>query len=120
MNDAWTIATVIAALALIANLVQRIFGGGYGLSKALSAVETRLTIAIESSKKEIDARADAHAQESARSATALWDHVRQIELHLRDNYVRRDDFAEMLRVNFSNITSRLERIEKNLDAKTSP
>ena len=117
MSDPLFISVIIAATALAANLIQRIFGGGYGLSKALSAVETRLTLAIEGSRKEIDGRADAHARETAKTATALWDHVHQIELHMRDNYVRRGDFDEILRVNFSNITSRLERIEKNLDTK---
>jgi hypothetical protein len=119
MQDGWTIAAAIAALALVANLIQRIFGGGWNLSKSLAAVETRLTKAIDGSKKEVEDRQDAHARETDTKLTGIWDHVRQVELHLRDNYVRRDDFAEMLRVNFSNITSRLDRIEKNLDDKKS-
>jgi hypothetical protein len=117
MADAWTIATVIAAIALVANLAQRIFGAGASMPKALAAVEARLTKAIDGSKREIEDRQDAHARDTDAKVNGVWDHVRQVELHLRDHYVRRDDFAEMLRVNFSSITSRLDRIEKSLDNK---
>lgn len=115
MNDPWTIASVIAAIALVANLVQRIFGAGASMPKALAAVESRLTKAIDGSKKEIEERQDLHSRDTDLKVSGVWDHVRQVELHLRDHYVRRDDFAEMLRTNFSQITSRLDRIEKNLD-----
>ena len=59
------------------------------------------------------------------TVAALKEHVRQVEFHVRDNYIRKDDFIvhmkyhdDLLRLNFANITSRLERIEKTLDQKT--
>jgi len=117
MNDPWTIATVIAAIALVVNLVQRIFGAGSNLPIALAAVEARLTIAIDGARKEIEERQDVHVHDTGETIAALKEHVRQVEFHLRDNYVRKDDFSEMLRINFLNITSRLDRIEKTLDTK---
>lgn len=122
--DTATIAVVIAAAALLLNLIQRIFGGGWNLSKSLAAVELRLQGAIEASKREIEQRQDTAAHDFGETVAALKEHVRQVEFHLRDNYIRKDDFIvhmkshdDLLRLNFANITSRLERIEKQLDNK---
>ena len=123
--DTATLAVVIAAIALSLNLVQRLFGGGWNLSKSLNAVEHRLQASIEASKKEIEQRQDTAAHDFGETVSALKEHVRQVEFHLRDNYIRKDDFIvhmkshdDLLRMNFANITSRLERIEKTLDHKT--
>jgi hypothetical protein len=123
--DTATVAVIIAAAALLLNLVQRIFGGGWNLSKSLNAVEVRLQAAIEASKKEIEEQQRSAAHDFGETVSALKEHVRQVEFHLRDNYIRKDDFIvhmkshdDLLRLNFANITSRLERIEKTLDQKT--
>jgi hypothetical protein len=122
VNDAWTIATVIAAIALILNLGQRIFGAGSGMSKALAAVETRLTEAINKSKTEIEERQDDHSREFGETISSIREHVRQVEFHIRDYYIRKDDFGvhmkshdDLLRTNFENVGLRLTRIEKALD-----
>ncbi len=120
--DNSTIAVVLAAAALLLNLVQRLFGGGYNLSKSLAAMELRLKADIKASEKEIEHRQDSAAHDFGETVAALKEHVRQVEFHLRDNYIRKDDFIvhmkshdDLLRLNFANITSRLERIEKRLD-----
>ena len=120
--DNATVAVIIAAIALLLNLVQRIFGGGWNLSKNLNAVEIRLQAAIEASKKEIEEQQHVASREFGETVSALKEHVRQVEFHLRDNYIRKDDFIvhmkshdDLLRMNFANITQRLERIEKTLD-----
>ena len=117
MNDTWTIGAILGVITILLNVVPRIFGGGYSMSKTLAAVEARLTDAIAGSKREIEDRQDVHAREFGETIKSLREHIRQVEFHLRDNYVRRDDFADMLRVNFDNITSRLARIEQTLDHK---
>lgn len=122
--DTATIAVIIAGIALLLNLVQRIFGGGWNLSKSLKEVEIRLQASIEASKREIEEQQRASSHEFGETVSALKEHVRQVEFHLRDNYIRKDDFIvhmkahdDLLRLNFANITSRLERIEKTLDHK---
>jgi hypothetical protein len=127
MNDTWTIATVIAAIMLALNLGQRVFGGGWNLSKNLQGVEQRLQAAITASKKEVEDKQDQHSRETGETIAALKEHVRQIEFHLRDYYIRKDDFGvhmkshdDLLRTNFENISLRLTRIEKTLDEKPKP
>jgi hypothetical protein len=120
----WMLA--FAGIGLILNLVQRIFGGGWNLSNNLSAVEKRLKEAIDDSKREIEDRQDKAIHDFGETVSALKEHVRQVEFHIRDKYFQKDDFIlhmkshdELLRLNFANITSRLERIEKTLDTKVS-
>lgn len=122
MNDPWTIATVIAAIGLFLNLGQRIFGAGSGMSKNLAAVELRLTEAINASKQEIEERQDTHAHDVGETISAVREHIRQVEFHIRDYYIRKDDFSvhmkshdDLLRTNFENVGLRLTRIEKALD-----
>ena len=106
------------------------------MSKNLQAVESRLTSALNETKNEIEERIDSTKnefetrQERAThnvgdSVNALKEHVRLFEFHVRDNYIRKDDFlihmrqnADFLTVNFANITQRLERIEKKQDEKS--
>ena len=123
--DTATIAVIIAAAALLLNLVQRVFGGGWNLSKSLNAVEVHLQAAIEASKKEIEENQRTAVHDFGETVAALKEHVRQVEFHLRDNYIRKDDFIvhmkahdDLLRLNFANIDSRLGRIEAQLDKKT--
>lgn len=134
--DNSTVALLVAAAAFALNLGQRIFGGGWNLSKNLAAVETRLTAALTETKNEIEERIDStKAEWEARqerathnvgdSLNALKEHVRLFEFHVRDNYIRKDDFLihmkqhdDFLTVNFANITQRLERIEKKQDERT--
>ncbi len=123
--DNATIAVIIAAAALLLNLFRGTFGGGWNLSKNLNAMELRLKADIKASEREIEQRQDTAAHDFGETVSALKEHVRQVEFHLRDNYIRKDDFIvhmkshdDLLRLNFANITSRLERIEKTLDQKT--
>lgn len=122
--DNATIAVIIAAAALLFNLFRGTFGGGWNLSKSLIAVEHRLTAAIDSSKKEVEEQQRTASHNFGETVAALKEHVRQVEFHLRDNYIRKDDFIvhmkshdDLLRLNFANIASRLERIEAQLDKK---
>jgi hypothetical protein len=120
-----TIAVILAGLALLLNVSQRFFGGGWHLKSHLADVETRLKAAIEASEKGIEEQQRTAVHDFGETVSALKEHVRQVEFHLRDNYIRKDDFIvhmkahdDLLRLNFANITQRLERIEKTLDEKT--
>lgn len=129
-------ALAFAGITLALNLGQRIFGGGWNLSKNLTAVEGRLKDVINSTKDEIEERIDSTKAEFeirherathnvGDSLNALKEHVRLFEFHVRDNYIRKDDFLihmkqhdDFLKLNFSNIMQRLERIEKKQDERT--
>ncbi|WNV09940.1 hypothetical protein [Tardiphaga sp. 709] len=129
------VALIFAGITLALNLGQRVFGGGWNLSKALTAVETRLEVVINETKDEIEARIDSTKNEfetrqeranhnAGDAVNALKEHVRLFEFHVRDNYIRKDDFLmhmkqhdDFLTMNFANITQRLERIEKKQDER---
>ena len=122
--DNATIAVIIAGVALLSNLFPLIFGGGWHLKANLTDIENRLTKAIKDSKMEIEEQQRTSVHNFGETFAALKEHVRQVEFHIRDNYIRKDDFIvhmkshdDLLRLNFANITSRLERIEAQLDKK---
>lgn len=124
--EQWTPAAWIAAGMLALNLIQRLFGGGWNLQRTLGAMELRLKEAIADSKREVEDKQRDAAHAVGETVSALKEHVRQVEFHLRDNYIRKDDFMvhmksndDLLRLNFDNITQRLERIEKRLDHTTT-
>lgn len=134
-NTVAVTALVFAGITLVFNLGQRLFGGGWNLSKNLAAVESRLKQVIEDTTNEIEERIDSTKTEFeirherathnvGDSLNALKEHVRLFEFHVRDNYIRKDDFLihmkqhdDFLTVNFANITQRLERIEKKQDER---
>jgi hypothetical protein len=134
-NSVAILAMVFAGISLLFNVGQRIFGGGWNLSKNLAAVELRLTKAIDATKIEIEDRLGETKQEFedrqektvhhvGDSLGALKEHVRLFEFHVRDNYMRKDDFLmhmkqhdDFLRVNFENVMQRLDRIEKKQDER---
>lgn len=122
--DNSTIAVIFAGAALALNLGQRLFGGGWNLKGNMSAMETSLKTAISAAVEDMEGKHQTTVRDFGETVSALKEHVRQVEFHLRDNYIRKDDFVvhmkqhdDLLRLNFANITSRLERIEKQLDHK---
>jgi hypothetical protein len=122
--DNSTLAVIFAGATFAMLIGQRIFGGGWNLSKNLQAVEARLMSEIKESRAEIEGRQETVAHDFGETVAALKEHVRQVEFHIRDNYIRKDDFVvhmkqhdDLLRVNFASLNSRLERIEKHLDSK---
>jgi hypothetical protein len=122
--DGSTLAVIIAAIALALNFGQRIFGGGWNLQKNLAAMELRLVETIANFRKEMEEEHEKTTHDFGETIAALREHVRQVEFHLRDHYIRKDDFVvmmkshdDLLRSNFENLNSRLKRIEERLDSK---
>lgn len=123
--EAATWAVLIAGAALALDMIFRLFGGGWNLSSKLSHTEGTLRSAFEDSVRDIENNQRAAAHEFGETVAALKEHVRQVEFHVRDKYILKDDFIlmmkshdELLRLNFENITQRLDRIEKQLDHKS--
>lgn len=109
---------------LALNLVQRLFGSGWNCKSTLSAMEKGLQTSIETSKKEIEEQQHIAAREFGETVAAEKEHVRQVEFHIRDNYIRKDDFIvhmkqhhDLLRLNFANITSGLSASRSNSTRK---
>lgn len=125
--DTATWAILIAAGALALNFIDKIFGGGWNLSKNLGAVEGKVTAAVTTAVAGLEEKHKEATHDFGETVSALKEHVRQVEFHIRDNYIRKDDFIvhmkqhdDLLRMNFANINSRLDRIEKTLDEQKKP
>jgi hypothetical protein len=90
------IALIIAGSSLLLTLLFQVWGGSWKLSGKLAEIDRGLN-----------------------------DKIREVELFVRDKYIEKNDFIiqmqhhnEMISMNFSNITARLDRMEKKLDQKT--
>jgi hypothetical protein len=123
--DNSSLAVIIAGIALLLNLSRGIFGGGWSLSKNLEALKIDLLESLADTRREMIDRHDSESRSYGETVAALREHVRKFELHVRDHYIRKDDFIihmkshdDLLRSNFESINKRLDRIEKQLDAKT--
>ena len=94
--DGTGIALIIAGSSLLLTLLFQVGGGSWKLSGKLSDMDRGLN-----------------------------DKIREVELFMRDHYIEKNDFIiqmqhhnEMITMNFSAITARLDRMEKKLDQKT--
>ncbi|HEY0220032.1 MAG TPA: hypothetical protein VGC26_09760 [Afipia sp.] len=123
-NSNSTLAIIIAAAAFLMNFVRGIFGGGWNLKSSMAAMEARITTAIAASETKMEESRREDTKAVGETISAIKEHVRQFEFHVRDNYMRKDDFKEMmnqnnevLKLHLKNIESRLTSIDKQLDAQ---
>lgn len=119
------IALIIAGSSLVLTIIAQVWGGSWKLSGKLSDMEKGLTKAINDSKEEVEEKQDRAVHDFGETIAALKEHVREVEMFMRDKYIEKTDFIiqiqhhnELLTMNFSSITARLDRMEKKLDSKT--
>ena len=124
--DTATLAMLVAAGGLGITVVDKIWTGSWNLSGKLVNMEKGLRAAIEDSRKEIEERQDAHTQMVGDTLTSFRDKFRELELYVRDNYVKAPDFlhamkqsSEVQKAYHTALIDRLDRVEKKLDQKTS-
>jgi len=123
--DVTTIAMVVAAVSLGVTVIDKIWLGSWNLSSEMAKMEKRLTASIVAAKHEIEERQDEHIDQVGATLTSFRDKFREIELYIRDNYVKGPDFvstlqkaADLQKAYQSAVIDRLDRVEKKLDAKT--
>lgn len=119
------IALIIAGSSLLLTMLLNVWGGSWKLAGKLADMERRLQVAINESKKEVEEKHDTAVHDFGETVSALKEHVRQVEMFVRDRYIEKNDFIiqmqrhnELIQMNFTNITARLDRMEKKLDQKT--
>lgn len=123
--DPATIAAVIAALALVTNLVTNFLSGSWKINTRLSEIENGLREAIAQAKTEIEERQDAHRREMGEAIHALRTKINEVELNSAKEYIRRDSFYTVRNELASQIAgvadrmeARLVRMEGKIDTKT--
>jgi gas vesicle protein len=119
-----TIALLISGGGLAVIVLDRAMGGSWKLSGKLAEMEKGLRQAISESTKEVEEKQERSTHDFGETISALKEHIRQLEMFVRDRYVEKNDFAlqmqrhnELLQMNFANITARLDRMEKKLDVR---
>lgn len=85
-------------------------------------MESGLRKAIQESKNEIETRQDEHTQFVGDTLTSFRDKFRELELYVRDNYVKSPDFLHAMKQNSElqkayqdALITRLDRVEKKID-----
>lgn len=81
----------------------------------LAQVRTDLLAAIDMSGKEIDERIDAQSRQFGETVAALRQKITDVELYVRDNFVRRDSFYTNIQELAKRIETRIDRLETKID-----
>lgn len=124
--DTATIAMLIALGGMGITVVDKIWTGSWSLSGKIAKMESSLRAAIQASKKEIEERHDEHTNFVGSTLTSFRDKFRELELYVRDNYVKAPDFLhsmkqhmEVQKAYHDALIARLDRVEHKLDEKTN-
>jgi hypothetical protein len=112
--DTSVIAIIVSSIGVLVIVLDKLLSGSWRLSGKLAEIERGL--------KE---RQDIMSREIGETVAGMREKVREVELFVRDHYIEKNDFIiqmqhhnEMISMNFTNITARLDRMEKKLDQKT--
>jgi len=115
-----TAPEIIAVCSLVLNVIIALVGFTWGLSKIASTIEEKILMF----KEKIDLEIDAGRREVGEVVTAIRTKIHDVELYMRDNYVRRDTFTklfESMQKDMQNLGERifvrLERMERKIDLK---
>lgn len=125
--DPATIAAVIAAMALVMNVITNFLGGSWKLGQRLTDMETGLRKAISEAKLEIEVRQEDLRRELGETVAAVRQKIHDVELFAANNYVRRESFYQVkaelsseIKVLGDRIDARMERFEKKIDHRNAP
>jgi hypothetical protein len=113
-------AETIALAGLTLNVLVAVVGLTWGVARIRDAVRCE----IEAHREKVDGELDALTRSFGKNLIELRDKIREVELYVRDTYLRRDNFYEVmkgvsadLRSNFDKIEARLERMEAKIDSR---
>lgn len=112
--------TLVVVAAFIVNLIVCTVHATW----ALARIESALRKDIQTSRDETDGRIDRQSREFGETAAAIRQKVTEVELYIRDNFVRKPSFeAVMGRIEADlkelgkDFVARLDRMEEKIDGK---
>jgi hypothetical protein len=124
--DTADLAMIVAAGGFGVTVIDKIWTGSWSLSGKIARMETGLRSAIEKSKKEVEEQHNEHTALVGTTLTSFRDKFRELELYVRDNYVKSPDFlhamkqySEIQKAYQEALLNRLDRVEKKIDDKAS-
>lgn len=109
---------LIATATFVINVALLLVGGGIAFQRQ----ETRIQAMIAAAQRETDEKIDATIRAFGETATAIRQKITEVELFMRDNYIKRDSFysglnalAENVKILGSTLDGRLIRMENKID-----
>jgi methyl-accepting chemotaxis protein len=112
---------IVAILAFLLQLILIAIGG----TRALAKMEAAILAQLNAHQKDTDDEFGKVRNEFGETGKALREKINQVELFLRDNYVRRDSFYKVnddtqasIKTLGDDLKSWLERLETKIDSKT--
>jgi hypothetical protein len=105
------VGTIVATAGF---LLQFIVLLGTGIWK-FAQVKTDLLAAIAASGKEIDERIDQQSRQFGETAAALRTKISEVEIYIRDHYVKKETFGPLMAEIKTDIKSFGEKIEGRLE-----
>lgn len=122
-----TTADILAAVALLLNVLIAIIGLTWGISKIKDAVRDEIEenrVRMEAKIEDADREIASVSLRAGEIGMAIRTKINEVELHLRDHYVRRDSFdrvinmiTDSIKVLGDKIEHRLERMEAKIDQR---
>lgn len=117
-ND-WGVLVSVLSVAL--NLIVMLVGGARWSAK----IESSIREAVAQERKEIDAelisirrelvdQSSQSRREFGELGHALREKIREVELHIRDNFVRKETFTEVMRNTSDQLKNMGDRVETRL------
>lgn len=106
-----TVTEWIALCAFVLNFVSILIGLTWGVAKIKTEVNSQSRADFDEIKKLMSESELSIEQRTGEMGSALREKITQVELYVRDTYVRQKDFESM----FKMINDRFDRIQDSLD-----
>jgi len=120
VEQVMTLSEIFSLSGLCLNILVAVVGLTWGIAKIRDAVKRD----VEEHREKIDGELDKLSRNTGEIAIAIRQKITEIELYMRDTFVRRDSFYDAMkqyssdmRGQFTNLEKRLERMETKLDTK---
>lgn len=126
MTDLATLAILIAAATFVMNIILAVRKGQWGLPDRLNQLETRIMAAVkdhrdhtdtvlDQSRQELDAAIEKSSREFGETVHAMQNKIQQLELWMRDTFVRRDSFMVVIKETRDTIEKQGAVLERGLE-----
>lgn len=106
INLAWIMGLISVAQLVITIVTLAVHG-----TRKLAASEQAIQRSLVSSRKELDSHIDGLRREVGETLTAMRQKIQEVELYIRDNYVRRDSFSEVTKRISNEVEAAVGRVE---------
>ncbi len=106
-----TVAEILSAIAVLLNVAVAIAGATWGIAKVNRQVKGALEKELESLHDIIHQVELREERQMGEMGLALRAKIQEVELHLRDNFIRRDVFQDTVKILSANMESQFSRLE---------